>query len=237
MPTALPISVPWGHWPTVIQHQNIVDSLYYLFFHLSFLELYINAVLKFVVFADEWTNFVPDLHIFLFDKLLGSLIYIFEVPSVLGVDFRLKLLPFNGCAFPIHHVLIIHLIASKSYSIIIVFIYVTSETLYLMTHFATMNLIIESVDFVNLVASPSAKGAHLVTSKCLGQHVLIEISNELIVLERIFRWLCRIKLDFKRNLKILDEVLDIRDLLVLNIFLQHSIIWLEEFYPYFTMWY
>ena len=69
--------------------------------------------------------------------------------------------------------------ASKGYSIIIVFMSVPSESLNLMARFALMNSYVEALDIVALVALSSAKWAHLVTPKCLGLHFLIEVSQEL----------------------------------------------------------
>ena len=46
-----------------------------------------------VVFADEWADLVPDLHIFLFDSLFGSSLII-EAPFFLSEDLVLEYLPF-----------------------------------------------------------------------------------------------------------------------------------------------
>ena len=176
-----------------------MDSLHCTFFlgiSVSFLELNINALFKLVVIADKLTNFVPDFHIFLFDKLFGSLIFIFEVPFKLIEDNSLKFLPFQFSTFPNHHVAIIQLMASKGYSIIIGFMYITSKPLNLMACFATMNTILEALNIVDLVTLPSAKRTHLVTPKCLRLHFLIEVSYEVLFLKRILNWLFRVKMGF-----------------------------------------
>jgi hypothetical protein len=42
---------------------------------------------------------------------------------------------------------------------------------------AAMNLILENLIIVDLIALPPAKWTHLATSKCLVKHILIEVAN------------------------------------------------------------
>jgi hypothetical protein len=65
--------------------QNILEPQWSLGIMISFLELNIYAPFLPVVVAYERTYLVPDLHILLLDYLLGSLIFIIEVPSLLRV--------------------------------------------------------------------------------------------------------------------------------------------------------
>jgi hypothetical protein len=77
--------------------------------------------------------------------------------------------------------------ASKGYSIIKFFMHVPSESLNLMARIARMNLLIENLFIVDLVALPSAKRTHLLASKCLAEHFLIEVANEVYFCKRILR--------------------------------------------------
>ena len=111
--------------------------------------------------------------------------------------------------------------------------FVPTETLNLMARFTTMDSTLEAFAIVDFVALPSAKWAHLVTPKRFGFHFLLEISNELFKLKRSLRRSFRIKTDFHLAHQALDEVLNIRDSLVLNIFLQ--IAGIKQLYPYVIM--
>jgi hypothetical protein len=88
---------------------------------------------------------------------------------------------------------------------------------------------------VVLVALLSAKWALLVTPKCLGPHFLIDVSYQLIFLKRVLMFYIRVKMDLNLANQALDEAIDIRDALVLYIFLQYASIRLREIYPYVIM--
>ena len=111
--------------------------------------------------------------------------------------------------------------------------FVATESLNLMTRFTAMDSILEAFDIMDFVALPSAEWAHLVTPKRLGFHFLLEVSNEFFKFKRTFRRSFRIKTDYHIAQQALDEVLKIRDGLVLNIFLQYASI--QKFYTYVIM--
>ena len=62
---------------------------------------------------------------------------------------------------------------------------VSSQTLDLVALLAPVDSIREDVAIVGLVALAPAKWTHLVTTKSLGLHYLIEVSNQLIFLKCI----------------------------------------------------
>jgi hypothetical protein len=143
---------------------------------------YINFLFYPVERAYKWANQVPDLDILLFSQSLGPLIVIFEVPPFFSENNFLKLLPCEIFAFPNDLVIIYQLMTSESNCFVIQFMPVSSEALNLMTFLASMYSICENITIVDLVALPSAEGAHLVTSKSSGSHFLVKVSDELIIL-------------------------------------------------------
>jgi hypothetical protein len=115
-------------------------------------------------------------------QLLGSLILIFEIPPLFIEDHFLKLLPFEVFSIPYDLILIDKFMASVGDRFIAKLVSVSSKSLNLMTLLAPMDSIRDDITIVDLVALPSAEWAHLVTSKSLGFHNLMKVSNKLIFL-------------------------------------------------------
>ena len=183
-----------------------------------------------VVIADEWANQIPSHNIFLFNLLFGSLFLILKIPSSIIVDHFLEFLPFQVISLPDNHILINELMTSVSYRSIVQLMSVSSESLDLMTLLAPVNSISKHITIVALVALAPAKWTHLITSKSLGLHYLIEVSNKLIFLK--CNRISPLHFNFEGNRHLthqaLNEVINIRDELILNTLLQYTGIRLEE---------
>jgi hypothetical protein len=140
-------------------------------------KLDINVLFLSVVIADEGAYQIPSHNIFLFNLLFCSLFLILKIPSSINVDYFLEFLPFHVISLPDNYILINELMTSVSYRPIVQLMSVSSESLDLMTLLAPMDSIGKHITIVALVALAPAKWTHLITSKSLGLHYLIEISN------------------------------------------------------------
>ena len=98
---------------------------------------------------------------------------------------------------------------------------------------ASVDSVREDVAIMRLVALAPAQWTHLVASEGLGPHYLLEISNQLNLLQSIWIRTLNLNIEADSNLahQTLDEVVDVRDQLILNALLQNAAIRLEELHP------